>query len=62
MRNSDTGRKGFWHFHDDDVLRRYRALTPEQKLSWLHAAWRINVDFLPERSRRAHEKLRRGEL
>jgi hypothetical protein len=55
-------KRGFRHHHTDDELRRYRALSPEQKLEWLHAAWQLTVDFLPEKSRRAHEKIRRGEI
>lgn len=59
----DTGKtRGFRHHHSDEELRRYRALPAEQKLAWLHAAWKLNVDLLPEKSRRAQAKLRRGEL
>lgn len=54
--------RGFRHHHSDAELRRYRALTVEQKLAWLHAAWQLNVDFLPDVARRAHERLRRGDL
>jgi hypothetical protein len=54
--------KGFRHHHTDEELVNYRALTPEQKLAWLHAAWQLTVDFLPEKSRRAFEKMRRGEV
>jgi hypothetical protein len=54
--------RGFRHHHSDEELRRYRALSVAQKLAWLHAAWKLTVDFLPEKSRRAYEKLRRGEI
>ena len=57
-----AGRKGFRHHHPDDELRRYRALSPEQKLAWLHAAWKLTADFLPEKTRRAYEKMRAGEV
>ena len=63
MKNSPfVGRRGFRHYHSDDELRRYKALSPTEKLVWLHAAWKLTVDFLPEKSRRAFEKLRRGEI
>ena len=55
-------RRGFRHHHSDEELRAYRALSVAQKLAWLHAAWKLAVDFLPEKSRRAYEKLRRGEI
>ncbi len=57
---SEDHRRGFRHFHTDAELRAYRALPVEQKLAWLHAAWQLTVDLLPERTRRAWEKMRRG--
>lgn len=60
--SADAPLRGFAHHHSDEELRAYRALTPEQKLRWLHEAWRLTVDFLPEKRREAHRKLRAGEL
>lgn len=51
---------GFAHHHDDDALRVYRRLSPEEKLRWLHAAWRFTVDFLPPAKRRVWQELRSG--
>jgi hypothetical protein len=54
--------RGFAHHHTDEELRAYAALTPEQKLRWLHEAWRFTVDFLPADRREAWMKMRRGEI
>jgi len=62
MAKPDRPGRGFSHHHSDEALRHYRALSAEQKLQWLHAAWRLTVDFMPEKRRRAYEMLRRGEL
>ena len=40
----------------------YSALTPEQKLRWLHEAWRFTADFLPAERREAGRKMRRGGI
>ncbi len=55
------GRFGPWRTFTPEELHRYRALPAETKLAWLHAIWRFNVDFLPERARRHHERFRRGD-
>ena len=54
--------RGYRHFHDDDALRRYRALSPEQKLRWLYSAWRLTRDFLPKEKLAGWQKMRRGEI
>ena len=54
--------RGFAHHHTDEELRAYAALTPEQKLRWLHEAWRFTADFLPAGRREAWMKMRRGEI
>lgn len=55
-------RRGFAHHHALEELMAYRKLTPEQKLRWLHEAWRLTVDFLPPDRRERWRKLRAGEL
>lgn len=55
-------RRGFAHHHTDEQLRAYRKLSAEQKLRWLHEAWRFTVDFVPERKRRVMQKIRSGEI
>jgi hypothetical protein len=54
--------RGFHHHHDDEALRRYRALSAEQKLRWLYAAWRLTVDFLPKKKLDAYQRMRKGEI
>lgn len=54
--------RGFAHHHSDEELRAYRRLSPEQKLRWLHDAWRLTADFLPPERRELYRKLRAGEL
>ena len=54
--------RGYAHHHTDEELRAYAALTPEQKLRWLHEAWRFTADFLPADRREAWMKMRRGEI
>jgi hypothetical protein len=40
----------------------YRSSSAEQKLQWLHAAWRLTVDFLPPRRRKRLDAMRRGAI
>ncbi len=54
--------RGFAHHHTDEELRAYRALSAEQKLRWLHDAWRLTADLLPPERREAWRRLRAGEL
>lgn len=53
--------EGFSHHHTIEELRAYRKLTAEQKLAWLHAAWRLTVDFLPAKKLAVYQRLRRGK-
>lgn len=53
--------RGFAHHHTDEALRAYLDLTPEQKLRWLHDAWRFTADFLPAERREAWARIRAGE-
>lgn len=59
---NDRRRRGFAHHHSDEELRTYRALTAEQKLRWLHDAWRMTMDFLPKKRVAAWQKMRKGEI
>jgi hypothetical protein len=54
--------RGFAHHHTDAELAAYRRLSPEQKLRWLHDAWRLTADALPREKREAWARLRAGEL
>lgn len=62
MATGERPRRGFAHSHTDEELRVYAALTPEQKLRWLHDAWRLTADFLPPDRREAWRRMRAGEL
>jgi hypothetical protein len=54
--------RGYAHRHTDEELAAYRRLTPEQKLRWLHDAWRLTADFLPRERRDAWQRMRAGEI
>ena len=58
----DAPARGFAHHHTDEELREYSRLTPEQKLRWLHEAWRFTADFLPPARRDAWMRIRKGEI
>lgn len=62
MAPGDHRTRGFAHHHTDEELRAYSALTPEQKLRWLHDAWRLTADFLPADRREAWRRMRAGEI
>lgn len=55
-----TAPLGFAHYHSDEELRQYRKLSPEQKLQWLAAAWRMTVDFLPPSKLWTWQVMRKG--
>jgi hypothetical protein len=56
----DRAMTGFSHHHTDEELREYRELTAEQKMRWLHDAWRFTADFLPAHRREAWMRMRKG--
>jgi hypothetical protein len=58
----DRPARGFSHHHTDEQLSAYRKLTAEQKLRWLHDAWRLTIDFLPRERREAWRRMRAGEI
>ncbi len=58
----DRPLRGFAHHHTDEELRAYAALTPEQKLRWLHEAWCFTAATLPADRLEAWMKMRRGEI
>ncbi len=59
---ADAPRRGFAHHHSDEQLAAYRKISAEEKLRWLHDAWRLTADFLPPEKREAWRKLRAGEI
>jgi hypothetical protein len=54
--------RGFAHHHSDEELRAHAELTAEQKLRWLHEAWRFTADFLPPDRLEVWKRLRAGEV
>jgi hypothetical protein len=58
----DRPARGFAHHHTDEALLAYAALTADQKLRWLHDAWRFTADFLPLDRREAWSRMRAGEI
>jgi len=54
--------RGYRYIVTDEQLRRYRKLTPKQKLEWLEEANAFVNKFLSERSRRLQRLFRRGEI
>jgi hypothetical protein len=59
---ADPPRRGFAHHHSDEELTAYRKVSAEQKLRWLHEAWRFTVDFLPRDKQEKWRKMRAGEI
>ena len=55
-------RGGVYHYHSDAELRRFRALTTQQKLEWLEAMRTLLARFQPPRQRAIMDRFRRGEL
>jgi hypothetical protein len=53
---------GFSHHHTIEELRAYGRLSAEEKMRWLHDAWKFTSDFLPKDRLEAYRKLRKGEL
>lgn len=53
-------KRGFRYVVSREEIRRFRALTPKEKLDWLEEANAFIDKFLPETSRRLHDKFRRG--
>jgi hypothetical protein len=58
----DRSATGFAHHHTDEELLAYRTLSTEQKLRWLHDAWRFTADFLPPERRDDWQRIRAGEV
>lgn len=54
--------KGYRYVVSREEIRKFRILTPKEKLEWLEEVNDFVDKFLPEKSRRLREKLRRGLL
>lgn len=59
---AESSRPGYRYVVSWEQIRKYKALSPKEKLEWLEEANEFVNKFLPERSRRIQEKFRRGEI
>lgn len=58
----DPPRKGYGYFVTKEQIRKYRRLTPRQKLEWLEEVNAFTEKFAPEQAKRFHKMFRRGEI
>lgn len=58
----ETSRKGYGYHVTDEQIRKYRRLTPRQKLEWLEEVNAFTDKFASERAKRFHRMFRRGEI
>ena len=58
----ESTRKGYGYHVTEEQIRRYRKLTPRQKLEWLQEVNEFTDKFAPERAKRFHKMFRRGEI
>lgn len=56
------GYKGAYQVYDQEKVEEYHKLTAQQKLEWLEKMSRFLYYFMPEKSKRFSEKLKRGEI
>ncbi|MFC2140840.1 hypothetical protein ACFLQP_00905 [Acidobacteriota bacterium] len=54
--------KGFYYSLENEKIRDYMKLTPEEKLQWLEAINQFTNLALNDQQREFREKLRRGEI
>ena len=54
--------KGFYYSLENEKIREYMKLTPEEKLQWLEAINQFTNLALNDQQREFREKLRRGEI
>jgi hypothetical protein len=54
--------KGFYYSLENEKIREYMKLTPEEKLQWLEEINQFTNLALNDRQREFREKLRRGEI
>lgn len=54
--------KGYSYYVTDEQIRKYRKLTPRQKLEWLEEVNEFTNKAAPDRVKRLHRMFRRGEI
>jgi len=59
---AEPERKGYGYHVTEEQIRKYRRLTPRQKLEWLEEVNAFTEKFAPERAKRLHKMFRRGEI
>ncbi|MHB1325238.1 MAG: hypothetical protein ACYDGS_01575 [Thermoleophilia bacterium] len=59
---SESSLKGYGYHVTEEQIRKYRRLTPRQKLEWLEEVNAFTDKFAPARAKRLHTMFRRGEI
>lgn len=59
---TESSRKGYGYHVTEEQIRKYRRLTPRQKLEWLEEANAFTEKFASKRTKRLHKMFRRGEI
>lgn len=54
--------KGFYYSLENEKIRQYMKLTPEEKLQWLEAINQFTNLALNDQQKEFREKLRSGEI
>jgi hypothetical protein len=54
--------KGFYYSLENEKIREYMKLTPEEKLQWLEAITQFTNLALNDQQKEFREKLRSGEI
>lgn len=62
MKKSDKKTKGYYYEVSEEAIREHMKLSPEQKLMWLREAQSFFNAATPPKSKKLHEKFRRGEI
>lgn len=58
----DQPRRGYTHVHTDEELRRFRALSVEEKLEWLESMRSFLARFHGPKQREIMNRFRRGDI
>lgn len=59
---NDGSRKGYSYHVTEEQIRKYRCLTPKQKLEWLEEVNEFTNKFASDHAKRLHRMFRRGEI
>ena len=59
---TEVSRKGYGYHVTREQIRKYRRLTPKQKLEWLEEVNEFTNKFASDRVKRLHRMFRHGEI